>query len=267
MKKLLVVGVTSLILFVLSASASLFWQQKMSPHTEHRNEKVVESSGKGESRSHPEHGSEKPAPLSGSNNEDHPPRAAVRPTYNASTEEIARMTGELRARLASVREREEQLAARKKMIELIQEDIRGERVALDELRTQIKNELEALNEAVEGIEKQRGSLDEERQKVSKNTQEMEARIVQLQKEEQDNLKKMSGMYNSMAPEVAARILQNLADTGKMDTAAKILGQMQERQAAKVLAELTDAGLAAQLVEKLKGLRRPPPNPDGNKPGS
>ncbi len=121
-----------------------------------------------------------------------------------------------------------------------------------------------MNEAIQGVEKQRSNLDEERQKISRNTQEMEGRVLQLQKEEHDNLKKMSGMYNSMAPESAAKILQNLADTGKMDTAVKVLGLMQERQAAKVLAELTDAGLAAQLVEKLKGLRRTPANVDGSK---
>lgn len=257
MKTLLIVGVISLMLFVLSAGASFFWQQKL--HLlEHGNEKAAEPSAKETTRSRTEHHAEKPpAPPVAAGHDDRSPRAAVRPTYNPGTEEIARMTSELRSRLASVREREEQLTARKKMIELIQEDIRGERTALDELRTQIKSEMESLNEAVDSMEKQRGNLDEERQKISKNTLDMEARIVQLQKEEQDNLKKMSGMYNSMAPEIAARILQNLADTGKMDTAVKVLGQMQERQAAKVLAELTDAGLAAQLVEKLKGLRRVP----------
>jgi|GEM_PF-1331278 flagellar motility protein MotE (MotC chaperone) len=263
MKKLLIIGITSLILFVLSASASYFWQQKMRSHAADGNAKGTETTGKDVPasketvRSHAPSGNEKTP-----SRDDNALRAAVRPTYNAGAEEIARMTNELRMRLAAVREREEQLAARKKMIDLIQEDIRGERTALDELRTQIKNELEALNEAMEGVEKQRGSLDEERQKISKSTQEMEARIVQLQKEEQENLKKMSGMYNSMSPEVAAKILQNLADTGKMDTAVKVLGQMQERQAAKVLAELTDAGLAAQLVEKLKSLRRasPPAEP-------
>lgn len=265
MKKLLIVGIMSLILFILSASASFFLQQRMLSLTEHGNEKAAETSGKEAPRSFAEHGHEKPSATPAAGHEDTAPRAAVRPPYNAGAEEIARMTSELRSRLASVREREEQLAARKKMIELVQEDIRGERTALDELRTQIKNEIEALNEAVEGVEKQRGSLDEERQKISKNTQEMEAKIVQLQKEEQDNLKKMSGMYNSMAPEIAAKILQNLADTGKMDTAVKVLGQMQERQAAKVLAELTDAGLAAQLVEKLKSLRRVPVKTDISKP--
>jgi flagellar motility protein MotE (MotC chaperone) len=260
MNKLLVVGVTSLFLFILSAAASYFWQQKLKSGATSETSSKAENSHKDTAK----RVSASPS-LSSASHEDNAPRPAVRPTYNPGTEEIARMTNELRSRLASAREREEQLAARKKLIELIQDDIRGERTALDELRTQIKNEMEALNDAIDGVEKQRGSLEEERQKISKNTQEMEARIMQLQKEEQDNLKKMSGMYNSMSPESAAKILQNLADTGKMDTAVKVLGQMQERQAAKVLAELTDAGLAAQLVEKLKSVRRTPANTDASKP--
>ena len=42
------------------------------------------------------------------------------------------------------------------------------------------------------------------------------------------------------------------------TAVKLLGQMQERQAAKVLAELPEPDLAATLLEKLRGLKRPTP---------
>jgi flagellar motility protein MotE (MotC chaperone) len=250
MKKLLVLGITSLVLFILSASASYFWQQEQKSFS--ATDTACEDRPASKETTKPA-----PVPCAGGGHDDNHPRSAVRPADNPGTEEIARMTSELRSRLASVREREEQLTAQKKMIELIQKDIRGERIALDELRSQIKSELEALNKAVEGVEKQGSNLDEERQKISKATQEMEARIVQLPEEEQDNLKKMSGMYNSMSPEVAAKILQNLADTGKMDTAVKVLGQMEENQAAKVLAELTDAGLAAQLDEKLKSLRRIP----------
>jgi flagellar motility protein MotE (MotC chaperone) len=252
-KQLLIVGATSLILFAVSATASFFWQQKSKPTAPSEPAKAIAT--------HKDTGSAgtMAAPATAPSAPDESPRVAVRPAYNAGTEEIARMTSELRARLLAVREREEQLNARKKQLELIQEDIRGERTALDELRTQVKNEMEALNEAIQNVEKQRSSLDEERQKISQSTQEMEGRVVQLQKEEQDNLKKMSGMYNSMAPDSAARILQNLADTGKMDTAVRVLGLMQDRQAAKVLAEITDAGLAAQLIDKLKGLRRAPAN--------
>ncbi|MGH7173158.1 MAG: hypothetical protein ACRELG_22990 [Gemmataceae bacterium] len=255
MKNLFLIGITSLVLFALSASGSYFWQQKMkngqAKETETHKDKETVKPGTGAAQTNTSHG-------------DSVPKAAARPAYNANTEEIARMTTELRMRLAAVREREDQLTARKKQLDMLQEDIRGERTALDDLRTQVKNEMEALNEAIQGVEKKRGSLDEERQKISKSTKEMEGRLVQLQKDEQDNLKKMSGMYNSMSPESAAKILQNLADTGKLDTAVKVLGLMQDRQAAKVLAELTDAGLAAQMVEKLKNLRRAPNKPDANK---
>lgn len=259
MKTLLIVGMTSLMLFGVSASASYFWQQK-------------QKNGHDEGVAHAEpvhkeaaHSARPSAPsASPAVSESAPTRAAVRPAYNPGAEEIARMTNELRTRLAAVREREEQMTARKKQVELVQEDMRGERAALDELRAQVKSEVEALNDAVQNVEKQHGTLEAERQKISKNTQEMEGRVLQLQKEETANLKKMSGMYNSMSPESAARILQNLADTGKMDTAVKVLGMMQERKAAEVLTQLSDSGLAAQLVEKLKGLRRTPPNPDGTK---
>ncbi len=266
MKKLLIIGATSLVLFGASAAASYFWQQ---------NQKSNQPPQKAEKTDPASHKTgETPVPPSSASgtgvspvpDREFAPRAAVRPAYNPGTEEIARMTNELRTRLAAVREREEQLTSRKKQVELIQEDIRGERSSLDELRSQVKAELDTLNEAIQGVEKQRSSLDEERQKMSKNTQDMESRIVQMQKEEQDNLKKMSGMYNSMSPESAAKILQNLADTGKMDTAVKVLSLMQDRKAAQVLAELSgsDGGLAAQLIEKLKGIRRAPPNADGTK---
>jgi flagellar motility protein MotE (MotC chaperone) len=262
MKKLLMVGVTSLLLFGISAAASYFWQQKQkSGHdgeSEHAEAHKETAKGKAKTdegeKDHSNHHSSSASP----------PRAASRPAYNPGTEEIARMTNELRTRLAAVREREEQLSAQKKQIDLIHEDIRGERSSLDELRTQIQSEMDALNEAIQGVEKQRGSLEEERQKIDKNAKEMEGRVMKLEKEEHENLKKMSGMYNSMTPESAAKILQNLADTGKMDTAVKILGTMQERQAAKVLTELTDQTLAAQLVEKLRGLRRTPANPEGTR---
>ncbi len=48
----------------------------------------------------------------------------------------------------------------------------------------------------------------------------------------------------------------MADTGKMETAAKILSTMRERQAARVLSQLADSTTAVQLLEKLKSLKRP-----------
>lgn len=251
MKKVLAIALTTGILFLGSATASYLWQKKQAEHAHAEGEKPAHGNERGQTS---------PSSVPASMLPNEPQRAAVRPPYNPGAEEIARLTSELRSRLATVREREEQLAARKKQVDLIMQDIRGERAALDELRKQVKNELDSLNEALDNLEKQRSNLDQDRQKMSTKVEKMENRMLQLQKEEHDNLKKMSSMYNTMAPESAARILQTLADTGKLDTAVKLLGLMQERQAAKVLAEVSDSTLAAQLVGKLKDLRRTPRAP-------
>jgi flagellar motility protein MotE (MotC chaperone) len=44
----------------------------------------------------------------------------------------------------------------------------------------------------------------------------------------------------------------------METAVKVLSQMKEAKAAKVLAEMSDPALAAQMVEKLRGVKRNTP---------
>src|SRR5262249_7831327 len=156
---------------------------------------------------------------------------------------------------ASARERETQIAARQKQLELIYQDIRGERAAIDELRKQVNEELRAAKEAAATTDHKKGELEEQKKKVGGQLKEMEDRLIQGDDVENGNVQKIAEMINTMAPESAAKILQQMADTGKMETAVKMLGLMKERQAAKVLAEMTDPALAAQLLEKLKGLKR------------
>ena len=248
MNKLLLVGMTSLVLFGISGAASyLLQQQKQAAHpSEAPAVKALPALS----------GREQAGPRSGGRESDEPLRAAVRPPYNPGTEEVARLTGELRSRLAAARAGEKQAEARRKQLELIQNDLRDERAAIDDLRKQVKKELEAVNAVLANLEQQRQSLKTDRGKTAQATKDLQARTLLLEKDEQENLKKMSLMYNTMPPESAARIMRSLADTGKMDTAVKVLGLMQERHAAKVLAELRDPTLAVQLLEKLKGLRRP-----------
>jgi pentatricopeptide repeat protein len=241
MNKLLVVGLTSLVLFGLSGTASWYFQQQ----------KQAEAHAPAAPPP-----AERPGPSSPPAREE-PMRAALRPGFNAGSEEIARLTGELRSRLAAARENERQTAARKKELELIQHDLRGERASLDDLQKQIKRELEAVQTAVADLERKRGALQAEQGKTGQAAKELEAKSVRLMKEEQTNLKKMSLMYNTMPAEGAAKIMKALAESGKIETAVKVLGMMQERQAAKVLAEMSDPTLAVQLLERLKGLRTPP----------
>ena len=74
--------------------------------------------------------------------------------------------------------------------------------------------------------------------------------------EQKNTERLAVMYESMPPETAAKLFQEMADSGKMDNAVKVLVQMRERQAGKVIAEIPDRTLAAQLVDRILEFKRP-----------
>ena len=122
-------------------------------------------------------------------------------------------------------------------------------------------ELEAVRAALADLERETATVKGEESKNSKASQELKNRTTTIDKEDNDSLKKMAPFYNSMSPESAAKILKQFADTGKIETAAKILMMMQGKQGSKVLDELKDQVLAAQLLDVLKRLRSPSATPD------
>ena len=128
--------------------------------------------------------------------------------------------------------------------------------AIDDLQKQVAKELEAVRAALADLERQSATIKSEESKNTKASEDLKGRTTAIDKEDNDNLKKMAPFYNSMSPESAAKILKQFADTGKIETAAKILMMMQGKQGSKVLDELKDPVLAAQLLEVSKKLRNP-----------
>jgi flagellar motility protein MotE (MotC chaperone) len=253
MKKLLTISVTALILFGASASVS-WWLHKDNPSTQEPAPTHDETASSGLDIP----GKTRAALPGAKGAEPSLQRAAVRTPYSPAAEEAVQLANGLRDRLAAVRERENQLAAREKQLEMVFEDIKGERSSVDALRQQLSDELKAADDKIGAIEQKRADVEEQGKAVTTKVKEMEGRLVQVQQLENGNVQKMAEMINTMAPESAAKILQQLADTGKIETAVKLLSCMKERQAAKVLAELSEPGLAAQLLEKLKDLKRVAP---------
>jgi flagellar motility protein MotE (MotC chaperone) len=256
MKKGMILIVVALVLFAASALLSNYLQQGKKSATEAAGSHEMRDADTGNG-SPTSHGSN--TMLSQVSDAD-TQRVAVRPSYNTGAEEVVQLANSYRERLATVRERETQLMARQKQMELVHQDIRGERAAVDELRKQVAEELNAVKELQAQLKKKEGEVDEQQQKTAAEIKEMEQRGTKLEMVETSNVQKMAEMINNMPAESAARILQQMADSGKMDTAVKLMGQMKERQAAKILAEFSDPSLAAQLLEKLKDLKRPAAEP-------
>ena len=257
MTKLLIVGLTSVILFGLSGTASWYFQHQK----ELEHQQAEKPASPGTKTAGPigklDHSSSKIDTHAGGESN----KIAARPAFSAGADEFLKANADLRTRVAEVRESERLVNSRTQQLELIKKDIQGERTAIDDLQKQVKKELEAVQAALAELEKQKASVKNDQSKASKAAQDLKGLTTQLEKEELEKLKKMAPFYNSMSPEGAAKILKEFADTGRIETAAKVLLMMQGKQGSKVLDELKDPVLAAQLLDKLKSLRSPATAPD------
>ena len=99
--------------------------------------------------------------------------------------------------------------------------------------------MKLLGEKMVEVEGRFAQLDRDRGANKKKIEEAQKRVIDIAQSEDKNLLKMAAVYDAMPPENPAKIMQQLADTGKMETAVKLLSQMKETKAAKVLAEMSD----------------------------
>ena len=269
MGKLLMVGLTAVVLFSASAGVSWYLRQMQTAKTDHESPKGHESAKAHESGK-PKESAPALAKVSPSVGSAHAParessphatpnpslQPAVRPPYNPEAEGTVQIASSLKERLDAVHAREEQLNSRQQNLDLIFQDLRSERTTIDEQRKQVTTLLKAVEGKMADLDRKATDLESKRQETTKESKQLKKNIVEYQDQEKERIKQVASMYDTMEPANAAKILQTLTDSGSLDTAVKILASMRDRQAAKVLSELGDPLLAAQLVDKLRGLKKP-----------
>jgi flagellar motility protein MotE (MotC chaperone) len=269
MKKILISLCIALVMFGLSATASWIWNQRLAAEaaSASSNESSDEVSESDDSASAVGTAQEPPASGPGRRVTADAPTGRLGPlergdarmpsqgSYAAGFDDTVQIASSLRERMTAVRERETQLAQRQAQVELILKDIRAQRTAIEELRKQVNEEFSATEEQLAAAERQRSQIDAQQQSLQE-------RVTEVDGVEKEGTKRLAGVYDGMAADRAAKILEHMVNSGNMDTAVKLLGSMRERQAAKVLGEFEDTSLAAQLSERLKGLKKPVTPPKG-----
>lgn len=106
------------------------------------------------------------------------------------------------------------------------------------------------------LDEREGEITEEEQRLafqrdslSQVRRELELLITQREQGTQERIQKLAKIYDSMRPETAAPILEQLDE----QIIVQIMSEMQERQVAKVLAEI-DPITAADIIQRLSVLR-------------
>lgn len=162
-------------------------------------------------------------------------------------EEVIQLAEKLRQELAQLKQRRQELDLQETRLRILYDDIRAERSAIDALRKQIDRQIALLREQV-------AQLQEEQRQLAEQKKAFEERVIAMSDSEAANVRKMAEIFNSMSPDAAALVLEKMANNGNIDTAVQVLARMEPRSSAKVLAEMSDPALAAQLSERLKDLQ-------------
>ena len=152
------------------------------------------------------------------------------------------------------KQRESRLMNRQESLRMIYDDIREEQAAVDDIRRQATEELAAAEQraitasqrVVKASQQDAGAGE---RKPTAGRQRTEAGEITVNRP----------IVNSDSPSVRAAVLltRRLVAQGSHDTAASILGRMQEREAAKVLTALAkeDAPLAKELAVQLQAAKQ------------
>lgn len=242
MKNILLIIVTAVVLFGVSAAISLYLQNPAALRGPDKDKDGAKADDK-----------EKEKDAARRKGEDTTPIAP--PPPSTPSEQVTRLLARLQEREGELKRREEDVRKQETRLEILLEDIKAERSVLDGLRKRFDDELKRLNDKDATIATKAKGLDEQKAAAKKLLDEMRKRQVDLEKGESGNITRMASLMDSMDSDKGAAIIRQLAEGGQKDTAVKVLGLMKDRKAAQLLAAMTDVQLAAELLEKLRGLRR------------
>jgi len=123
-------------------------------------------------------------------------------------------------------------------------------VMLQKKEIQLARKQEHINKLMLQFDVQKKTLEKEREEISSHLNKIESFFTQFSEEEEENLKKLARVYESMKAVKVATIFDEL----DKNTVAELLARMNNRSSSKILAELgqQNAKRAAEISNIMQG---------------
>jgi len=152
-----------------------------------------------------------------------------------SEKQLESMIFELREKMRDAGRREKELEVQEERLRAASEEIKGDLDKLNSLRTELAGTV--------------AQIKQEREAMGKDA-------LVITAAETAKLTQIASIHDKMDPASGATLLLNMVTNKRIDDAVQILNYMQERNAAKVLAEMVskDPKVATLLCERLKKVK-------------
>ena len=163
-----------------------------------------------------------------------------------------------RKTMESLRRKEEQIRHEEMRLRLLNKDIEGRKREVEGILQQTQNALASLRLLRAELEVESQEFEERKSEVApKDADHTETKV--LNEERLANIKVTADWLAGMKTNDAAETLKNLANSGKMEFALRLLSNIEARKVAGILDAMQDPGLVADLTEGFLEVTRPPKN--------
>ena len=150
-----------------------------------------------------------------------------------------------------LQEKEERLKKEEKRISLLREDLERERTELESFSKKIDSKINEAKEATNLLKLEKEAVKKEVKELSMYENRLGKKVGDLASDEvKQQVNGLKDMFRTMEPVKAAAILKEYADRGNMNLVANLLDSLEDRQQAKIIAELDSPTLTAEIMDTL-----------------
>ena len=152
-------------------------------------------------------------------------------------------------------EREQEIEQRQAQLKLIESDLAGSRKEIDGLQAMVQESVQRADQLLKNLEQQRQQFEQQKKDAESTMESLRSQDDEANAAEATNIRKISSWFQSMPPEKAAEYLRELSNDGNTTSAVKLLENIEERNAAKILAAMEDPALVVELTEAFRNSKR------------
>jgi flagellar motility protein MotE (MotC chaperone) len=231
MKNLLVIALVSIVLFGVAAGLTVWLQtnQTKTTDTAHGDDKKKKSAD--------DHGDGKPT----EKGHDDPHKDETKPSDPKAAAKDA-----------------DRVEYRRLQMEVAAADLSGQMQDYDKVVKRAAAEMKVLFAQQDQIDAKLTEVKQVEDRTAKTAADIKKGQSQGDDTAKANLIRIAGLLEQMPPESAAGIVQQWTDSGKTDTAVKVIALMKPTKAVKVLGALTDPTASQAVFDRMEALNLTPP---------
>jgi flagellar motility protein MotE (MotC chaperone) len=171
-----------------------------------------------------------------------------------SAEQVVRAAGQYRQQVEQLKQREESVAQQEAQLRLAQEDLEQRKREIQGILDQIRVTAERSEQLLQKLQSERQALDQKKTELDEQAKKLQSSDAIPPEVEQANIKKVARWLQGMGQQEAAAVIKYHANQGEIEKAVKMLSSVEDRDVSKILGEIKDETLVAELFDALTKMR-------------